>query len=232
MPLRDQAGEVQGFLKIGRDATESRRAAELQNSLLSELQHRVRNTLGVVRSIARRTADNSTSAQDMLSHFQGRLDAFARVQAAITRTAGATVDLASLIEDEMVAHAAKEGEHLRIDGPEVMLEPKTAERLSLAIHELTTNVVKHGALSGRDGRISITWRIDQLAPERLLTLVWQERDVKIDATMPKRDGFGMELLCRSLPYDLEAETDVDLRSDGLRFELRMPLKEAVTSNLA
>jgi len=122
VPLRDQAGEVQGFLKIGRDATESRRAAELQNSLLSELQHRVRNTLGVVRSIARRTADNSTSAQDMLSHFQGRLDAFARVQAAITRTAGATVDLASLIEDEMVAHAAKEGEHLRIDGPEVMLD--------------------------------------------------------------------------------------------------------------
>ena len=56
--------------------------------------------------------------------------------------------------------------------------------------------------------------------------------MKIDATMPKRDGFGMELLCRSLPYDLEAETEVDLRSDGLRFELRMPLKEAVTSNLA
>src|SRR5215203_2124900 len=84
---------------------------------------------------------------------------------------------------------------------------------------------QHGALNGRDGRISITWRIDQLAAERLLTLVWQERDVKMDATMPKRGGFGMELLSRSLPYDLEAETDVDLCSDRMRFELRMPLKE-------
>ena len=80
-------------------------------------------------------------------------------------------------------------------------------------------------VNGRDGRISITWRIDQLAAERLLTLVWQERDVKMDATMPKRDGFGMELLSRSLPYDLEAETDIDLCSDGMRFELRMPLKD-------
>jgi PAS domain S-box-containing protein len=218
--MRDPTGRLIGFLKIGQDVTERHRASELQATLLAELQHRVRNTLAVVRSIARRTAENSNTVEEMLSHFQGRLDAFSRVQAAVTRHAEGLVDLKSLIEDELVAHTAREGEHLTISGPEVELDPRSAERLSLALHELATNAVKHGALRGdAPGRIDVRWETEREPPA--LELSWQESGVTVERT--EREGFGMELLRRSLPYDLQGETEVELRPDGLRFLLRMPL---------
>ena len=203
-----------------------RRSERHANTLLAELQHRVRNTLAVVRSIARRTAENTTTVDNMLAHFQGRLDAFSRVQAALTRNPDAKVDLASLIEDELVAHAAREGQQVRIDGPAISLEPRTAERLSLAIHELTTNAVKHGALVNDRGRIEISWskRSNGKGPE--LLMCWKETGVEVADEKIRREGFGMELLRRSLPYDLSAETAVELERTGLRFELRMQLAES------
>ena len=191
--------------------------------LLAELQHRVRNTLAVVRSIARRTAENSDNAEDMLNHFQGRLDAFSRVQAAVTRSPDGTVDLRSLIEDELVAHAARDGEQVRIEGPDVWLTPKAAERLSLAVHELATNGVKHGALSEDGGRIRVKWKKEAHDGGHRVVLTWQESGVDVEPTAAPREGFGMELLRRTLPYDLNAETEVELAPGGLKFTLRMPM---------
>ena len=195
----------------------------LQRIRLAELQHRIRNTLAVVRSIARRTAENSNSVEEMLGHFEGRLDAFARVQAKLSRRPDGRVDLTSLIEDEMVAHAAREGEQVEIEGPEIALEPRLAERMSLAVHELAMNAVKHGALGSDDGRVAIRWelRSDERGEELLFD--WQENGVSIDRQSPRREGFGMDLLRRSLPYDLDAETHVDFSPRGLRFELKLPL---------
>lgn len=193
-----------------------------QGLLLAELQHRVRNTLAVVRSIARRTAENSDSVEDMLFHFQGRIDAFSRVQSALARRPDARVDLASLIEDELVAHATKEGPQVSIAGPDVALGAREAERISLGIHELTTNAVKHGALCSADGRLSIDWRLEEADDNRALRLFWKETGADVREPI-SHEGFGMALLRRSLPYDLQGETEVELAPDGLRFELRMPL---------
>jgi two-component system CheB/CheR fusion protein len=193
------------------------------NVLLAELQHRVRNTLAVVRSIARRTADNATTAEDMLAHFEGKLDAFSRVQAALTRRPDAKVDLLSLVEDELLAHATREGEKVRIDGEPVSLEPRMAERLSLAIHELTTNAVKHGALMDGEGKIDINWRTSENGAGKEFKLGWKESGMAFEQHKLKREGFGLALLRRSLPYDLRGETHVKLEPDGIRFELTMPL---------
>lgn len=213
------------------DLTDRKRAEEAlreadryQRMLHAELQHRVRNTLGVIRSIARRTAENSGSVEEMLAHFEGRLDAFSRVQASLTRNSDIAVNLISLIEDELVAHAVREGEQVTIKGTPIMLQPRVAERLSLAIHELTTNAVKYGALSREGGNILVQWRAKSSAKGKRLLLVWNESGVEID-TKPARDGFGMELLRRSLPYDLAGETTIDMRREGLRFELNMPYPE-------
>ena len=222
-PICDEAGNIVQIGGVGTDVTPIKVAEEHQRILLAELQHRVRNTLGIVRSIARRTAENSASVEDMLAHFQGRLDAFSRIQAVLTRSAGSAVNLASLIEDELVAHAAHDGGRVRINGPEVLLDPSTAERLSLAIHELVTNAVKHGALVNDRGRIQVDWSTQHDGSGQILLLQWSESGVELDLRQAGREGFGMELLERSLPYDLEAETEVDLRADGLRFALRMPL---------
>lgn len=207
------------------DTTAQKTAEEHQKVLLAELQHRVRNSLAVVRSIARRTAENSTSVDEMLAHFQGRLDAFSRVQAKLIRGLDNRVDLMSMIEDEMVAHAAREGEQVRIGGPDVALEPKLAERLSLAVHELATNAVKHGALGTDDGRVSIIWEQQHCANGESLLLKWEESGVHLDGE-PMREGFGMDLLRRSLPYNLGAETRIDFRPHGLSFELKVPLAAA------
>jgi two-component system CheB/CheR fusion protein len=179
--------------------------------------------LAVVRSIARRTAENSETVDEMLGHFQGRLDAFSRVQAALTRNSQGLVSFISLIEDELVAHALKDGGQVHVEGPEVLLEPKIAERFSLAIHELATNAVKHGALANEQGHIAINWVKEGLNGSEVLIFSWRESGVHIADVEPRRRGFGMELLGNSLPCDLGAETRIALRPEGLRFELRMAL---------
>jgi PAS domain S-box-containing protein len=223
-PILDEHGHVIMFGGIGQDITALKMADHHQRTLLTELQHRVRNTLAVVRSIARRTAENSTSVQEMLAHFQGRLDAFSRVQAALTRSTEVKVSLASLVGDEMTAHAARDGEQVRISGPDIDLEPRTAERMSLAIHELTTNAVKHGALSNQEGRISVDWSRHDGGDGEHLVLRWRESGIHIASSEVEREGFGMELLRRSLPYELEAETRIALNPTGLEFDLKMPLR--------
>ena len=229
-PLPLQDGGIVEWVGTSTDVEELRQLQRHQQTLLAELQHRVRNTLGVIRSIARRTAERSTSVDEMSSHFQGRLDAFSRVQAVVTRNPEAGVDLVSLIEDELLAHAAREGETLTIDGPEVSLSPRAAESISLAIHELATNAVKYGALTGENGRVAVRWeRIASDGKERL-RLVWEENGVDLPPGPPERQGFGLELLQRSLPYDLRAETNIEFRREGVRFEMIVPLGPEVLAD--
>lgn len=186
-------------------------------TLLAELQHRVRNTLAVVKSISRRTADSSGSVEEMAAHLNGRLDAFARVQSAVTRNPEAGIELRSLVDDELTAHAAREGDHLSVEGRNVALRPKAADSMSLALHELATNALKHGALAEKNGgRIAIRWDMNGQGKKESLNFEWLESGSNGRQPKPKRHGFGMELLTRILPYDLEAKTSVEFLDGGLR----------------
>lgn len=223
IPSRDESGRLLEWLGTSNDVEELRQLYRHQQTLLAELQHRVRNTLGVVRSIARRTAETSENVQEMAMHLEGRLGAFSRVQTLVTRNADAGVDLTGLIEDELLAHAAREGDGLRIEGPDISLKARPAETMSLAIHELATNAVKYGALSAQYGRIDIHWERSMLDGAEGLQLVWEENGLDLPAGQPERQGFGLELLTRTLPYDLRAKTEVEFRREGLRFSMAVPL---------
>ncbi|MFD1613066.1 CheR family methyltransferase [Sphingomonas tabacisoli] len=219
------AGAVLTFLDVtGTVRAESalRESEARLRVLLAELQHRVRNTLAVVKSITNRTAESSATVVDMAEHLIGRLDAFARVQAAVTRAPEASISLSSLIEDEMLADAMKQGEQFSIDGPPVELTHKAAESLSLAFHELATNAVKHGGLKSNGRGVDVSWRLDGEKGDRL-HLVWQEHGGNGSATRPEREGFGMELLTRLLPYELDARSVIEFEPEGLRFSLEMPV---------
>jgi PAS domain S-box-containing protein len=222
-PLRGEDGHIIEWLGTSTEVEEIRSLYRHQQTLLAELQHRVRNTLAVVRSIARRTAETSDSVEEMASHLQGRLDAFSRVQAVVTRNPEAGVGLGGLIEDELLAHAAREGERLLIEGSNISLKPRPAESLSLAIHELTTNAVKYGALSSSEGRIAVRWFREIEDGEERLKLIWEESGVDMSRSHPDQAGFGLELLQRTLPYDLRARTELEFRPEGVRFTLDMPL---------
>ncbi|MFL6735515.1 MAG: CheR family methyltransferase, partial [Sphingomonas sp.] len=224
------AGAVLTFLDVTRTvkAEAALRESEARlRLLLAELQHRVRNTLALVKSITKRTAESSQSVDDMAAHLAGRLDAFARVQSAVTRNPEGGIGLASMVADELLAHAVHEGGQLSFDGPDIALHSKAAESVSLALHELTTNAVKHGALSAKNGRVAIRWRLDGNGARRVMQFEWAERGLKGTVVKPKRKGFGMELLTRILPYDLGARTSVEFDPDGFLFTMKLPAKHLV-----
>ncbi len=222
-PLRNEGGASPEWIGTATEIEEIRSLYRHQQNLLAELQHRVRNTLAVVRSIARRTAQTSGSVEEMASHLQGRIDAFSRVQAVVTRNPEAGIDLASMIEDELLAHAAREGERLVMEGPAVSLKPRPAESISLGIHELATNAVKYGALSSDEGRLRVRWARERSDGIDWLKLVWDEDGLRLPAGEPDRKGFGLELLQRTLPYDLRANTKLEFRPEGVRFTIELPL---------
>src|SRR5262245_55034543 len=163
LPYRSIDNFIAGVVITFIDVTAITRAEERQRLLLAELQHRVRNTLGVVRSIARRSAETSSSVEEYAAHLDGRLNAFARTQALVTRDPEGGVDLEYLVVEELLAYNAREGEQVRVSGPRVRFQPTAAETFALAIHELAPNALKYGALSQPTGRVDISWRIQSAA---------------------------------------------------------------------
>jgi PAS domain S-box-containing protein len=221
-PLLGLDGQVERIAGIGKDVTEAKQAADRQRLLLAELQHRVRNILTVVRSVASRTGENSPEVEDFLSHFDGRLGTLARTQSAVIRTEDVSVDLEEMVRDELLAVAADE-DRIEVSGPTVRLRQRAAENLALAVHELTTNAVKYGALSSRDGRLSVTWDVRKPNGQELLTLHWRESGVRAIDANPKRTGFGRQLIERALPYELGADTSLKFAAGGVRAEIELPL---------
>lgn len=221
-PMRDAQGKVVRVGGVGSDITALKEAEEHQRLLLSELQHRVRNTLSVIRSIARRTARSSTSVEDYAMNLESRIDAFARVQGAVTRDPHAGVDLAMLVAEELRAASAREGESIRVTGPPFRVRARAAETLALAIHELATNAIKHGALStAPGGRIDISWSETAHAQ---LAFAWRESDGPAPGPEPRRHGLGSEILERTIPYELGGETALEFRADGVNFRMLLPLE--------
>ena len=156
-------------------------------------------------------------------HLHGRIDAFARVQASLTRDPTAGVDLEMLVAEELLAHAADERKKVTsLTGPTVRLQPKAAETLALAFHELVTNALKYGALSVTKGRLKVGWRIEKAKDGSRLLIDWTEAGVSLSGDQPERIGFGLELLQRTLAYDLRGEAQLRFERDGLRCEISLP----------
>jgi PAS domain S-box-containing protein len=219
--LRDGDGGLRGYLKIARDITDRKRNEERQSVLLAELQHRVRNILAMIRSLAGRTALGRSSVEDYAQHLDARIQAMARTQALLTRAPGVGVDLETLALDELLAQAAPQSRY-SVQGDEVLLSPKAAEVLTLAIHELATNSVKYGALGSEGGRIDISWRVTGGDDQASLTFVWRETGIRIEAE-PRREGFGTELVTRRVAYELRGRGALDFDADGLTATLEFPL---------
>jgi two-component sensor histidine kinase len=232
LPDAGQAKEAQERIRTiaarGATATPRKTGDEEGDRRQGELQHRVRNALAVIRSIVRRTAETSETVEDFASHLDGRIGALSRVQLVVARDPWAGFDLAELLYEELRACAAREGEQFSLRGPKVRLGPKAAENIGLAIHELATNAVKHGAFTAACGRIDVWWSKEQRNGEDWLFLNWKESGMAGLAVEQRREGFGTILLQQTLQYDLDAEVTRAFEPSGFRCEIAFPLTRNVS----
>lgn len=208
------------------DVDELLRLQERQQLLLHELQHRVRNILSVIRSVAERTGRSSDSVQTYSKTLLGRINAMARTQNVLTSEPEATIDLRTLLCDELRAQGGEIGKQVTLGGPAVALAGKAAETLTLALHELATNAAKYGGLSAPAGQIEIRWRVeaDQAgASDAQLALRWEETGIRISP--PTRRGFGSELIENVVPYEFGGTGALQYRSDAMTCLLVLPLSD-------
>ena len=227
-------GFLEGFLArgassdlSGRENAEDRlRDSEAQlRAMVAELQHRTRNLLTVVSGIADQTLATSSTLEAFGAGFDQRLAALGRVQGLISRDIAMNVTLRELVALELTAHGAEPGQPgVHVEGPDVILGPRELQLLALALHELTTNAVKHGALAHR-GRLDIAWRVLDRDGTPVLRLLWTERDVP-RATDEPPSGFGRQLIESTLPYELDAQTRMEFTPDGLRCSIELLLHGA------
>lgn len=211
-------GQAAGWSGVAIDISDLNRAIADERAVL---HHRIRNTLAVIRSMARRTAETSETVDEYRSHFDGRLAAFSRTQSHVMRSGGGGVDLEGLLADELLAHHA--GGRVSYAGPEVRLSSRLADQLGVALHELTTNAVQHGALRPGDGRVAVGWRVTSEGTIQRLDLDWDEEVPEGGIVAPPGYGFGLELLTCGLAYELDADVRIDFPRHGLRCRIALPL---------
>ena len=209
------------------DIDDLRNLQSRQQVLMAELQHRTRNLLAVVQSIASQTLRKSPSLREFGVEFESRLGALSRVQGLLARADQEDVDLRALVEAELAAHAseAMESGRVEVGGPQVALPATSTQALILGIHELATNALKYGALAQPAGKLMVTWNVQSDDGRQAVTLDWRETGVSFpDTGPPRRKGYGTELIERALPYQLKAKTRLEFADDGVRCVIVVPLR--------
>ena len=183
------------------------------------LRHGIRNTMAMLRTIVHRSAESATDLDAYVAHLDGRFSTLTRVQAILDGFGEA--DLHTLISDELMAHLVREGEQATIAGPRVRLRPKPTLILALALHELTSNGIEHGALALPQGRVSVVWQIQLSDPDPVLALLWTETG-GTERTEPARRGFGTMMLEDVLAYELDAQTTLTYHRGALSCSILIP----------
>jgi PAS domain S-box-containing protein len=227
-PIRDAAGRVTRVGRLLRDVTPRKEWEERQALLMAELNHRVKNTLATVQSLAQQTARGAVAAEGpdrpplerYLGDFQARLMALARGHDLLTARTWRGAALDEVVLAALAPWRSADGgqqpqpTRFQIEGPPIWLEPRQALALALALHELATNAAKHGALSRPEGRVVARWQHDR--QDGMTTLTWQEQGGPT-VRAPARRGFGTRLLQRGLSAELGRDATVSLRYDAAGF---------------
>jgi two-component sensor histidine kinase len=217
-PIRDAHGEIAGIFVQGHDVTETVVAAERQKLMIDELNHRVKNTLATVQSIAMQTARSHDDPRTFAETFQSRILSLSHTHDLLTQSHWEGADLRAVLEHETTAHGLH---RLTLNGPNVALDPAMAVSLGMIFHELATNAAKYGALSPGDGRVLVNWSVHNLSDPHL-TITWRETGGPSVAT-PDRRGFGSRLIERNVRHDLAGTVELHYLNNGFTAEITIPL---------
>jgi PAS domain S-box-containing protein len=224
-PIFDDDGHLAGAVNMLVDISERKDADEQRNLLVAELSHRVKNTLATVISIARQSFANPNTAMARRS-FDARIRALAQTHTRLAESNWCGASLETMLFDELSPYRALDGRNVKLKGAPVLLAPKCALTLGMAIHELATNAAKYGALSSKDGRVDVNWNID--AADRLLRIDWRETGGPA-VSEPTHKGFGVMLLERALAADVRSTVRLRFEPTGLHCAIEIPLDRHLIS---
>ncbi|MDZ4866465.1 MAG: PAS domain S-box protein [Alphaproteobacteria bacterium] len=222
-PRMGAHGEFLGMIGVNVDVTERKHAEEQRTLLINELNHRVKNTLATVQSLASQTLRNTERSADARPMFEARLLALSRAHDILTRQSWQGASLREVVDRALEPFQTADG-RIRIEGADARLSPKQALALSMALHELATNAAKYGALSNDAGRIDVVWRV-ALDGGAELQLTWTESGGP-PVAQPTRTGFGSRLVQRSLAQDLGGATSIEYRPQGVISVIKTPIETA------
>ena len=219
-PRFSASGDLLGMIGVNVDMTDVVNAQSRQKILLDELNHRVKNTLTVVQSLARQTFRSGRDIGSASAVFDARLRALAAAHTLLTMSNWESAPMHSVAEQALQPCGERRG-HIVLDGSATLLSPRLALSVSLALHELCTNAVKYGALSTDTGRVTLGWRVD---PAGWFQMEWREQGGP-DVSAPPRRSFGSRLLEKVVPQDVRGEALLRFESEGVRYELKAPMGE-------
>ena len=218
----DEKGKLARINGVTIDITDRKEADERQVLLAREVDHRARNTLAVIQSIIRLT--RAKSVDDYVHAVEGRIKALARAHTLLSDSRWRGADLATLVAEELAPYRA--GDKIRCGGPDVSLQPATAQGLALALHELATNAAKHGALSSPAGKVTLEWELESEA----LTLRWSETGGPSVAE-PSSHSFGLKVIAASIEQQLGGNAVFEWAPTGLMIPRSELAKSRVFSPL-
>lgn len=213
-------GEQIGTVASMIDVTESKIQEEHLRIVLRELAHRSKNLLSVIQGIARQTAESASSTQQFLHRFNGRIFSLSRAHDVLTDADWRGARIFDLVKSQMALYAENRLASVVLEGENAFLRPNAAQYVGLALHELTTNAVKYGALSREDGVIVVRFEQSPRDPS-LYRFAWTETS-SVETREPVGRSFGVMMLTDVVPTSVSGTAALAFPPSGLAYELEIP----------
>jgi len=208
-------------LALSAEITERKRHQEHIELIMGELSHRSKNLFAVVQSIAHQVAAKARNFEDFQDDFSSRLQALAGTHDLLISKEWRGADIRDVIRTQMRPFVEAE-RRLRCEGPVLLLTPRAAEQIGLALHELATNAARHGAFAVSDGIVDLRW---ETKPDGTVGIVW--RETGYIAVEPEHRGFGHLVLTKAVPLSLRGKASLDFQPSGLSWTLCAPSTEVL-----
>lgn len=219
IPIFDGDGSVVGLMQQIHDISDRIAAERMRDVISKEYDHRVRNILAKVTAIARRTARGKLTIDEFLVDYEARVAAMARAHKLLVDSGWVNLNLAELVAAELKPYTHRKKDRIVMRGPPVHLASRIAQALGMALHELATNAVKHGALSHQDGKLKVDWTVN--SGNGALTVNWRESDGP-PPTHNDIVGFGSTIIDRVLPLETEGNVHRAFENGGLVCRIEIP----------
>lgn len=226
-PLHDAQGNLIGAINMLVDITERKQAEDRQKNLIDELNHRVKNTLATVQSLASQTARNAQDAKDGYTRFEARLLALSRAHDLLTKRHWGLTPLQVLAQEVLVPVFGLEPGRVVIAGDAIDVDTRVALNLTMTLNELAINALKYGAMSTHTGTLSVSWSVRPQPSGTLLTVNWREQGGPSVST-PEREGLGSRLMKRCIERDLGGSFELDFAHEGVHCRFSFMLAENQT----